>query len=202
LTSRSAFTDRKLLSAPRLNVAIRDDLTIASFAAAKGMTEAVKAAIRAAYSVELPTTPERIEAKDIAFIWYGPEQWLAVAERATNRDLETELKPLLQGLASVVDQSDGRAVIRLSGPKARDVLAKGMPIDLHPRAFKSNGVAITHASHIGVILWQLDGTPTYEIAMFRSFVDSFVHWLKDATAEFTDSWASTGSERRSAPRNA
>jgi heterotetrameric sarcosine oxidase gamma subunit len=186
LAARSAFTDDRPLSAPRLNIAIRDDLTIASFAAAKGMSEAIKVAIRAAYCAELPTTPERIEAKDIAFIWYGQDQWLAVAERGTSRDLEVELKPLLQGLASVVDQSDGRAVIRLFGSRARGVLAKGMPIDLHPRAFKANGVAITHASHIGVVLWQIDAAPTYEIAMFRSFADSFVHWLKDAAVEFTD----------------
>ena len=94
------------------------------------------------------------------------------------------MKKKTAGLADVVDQSDGRAVIRISGPRARDVLAKGLPIDLHPRAFKANGVAISHTSHIGVIFWQTGTEPTYEIAMFRSFADSFTHWLKDAAAEY------------------
>jgi methylglutamate dehydrogenase subunit D len=181
----SAFANWKPVKSPNVSIAVRDDLTMASFAAAKGKTDALKAAILKAYGVQLPETPERVHGKDIAFIWYGPEQWLAVAERGEKRDIEQELKPLLAGLASVVDQSDGRAVVQISGPHARDVLAKGLPIDLHPRAFKANGVAITHASHIGIILWQTDAAPTYEIAMFRSFADSFTHWLFDAAAEFT-----------------
>lgn len=184
LAAQSAFTNWSGWKSPQLSIDVRDDLTIASFAAAKGKTEALKAAIRNTYGVELPAAPERTQAKDVAFIWYGPDQWLAVAERGNGRDIERELKPLLAGLAPVVDQSDGRAVVRISGPRAREVLAKGLPIDLHPRAFKANGVAITHASHIGVVLWQTGDAPTYEIAMFKSFADSFTHWLLDAAAEF------------------
>jgi methylglutamate dehydrogenase subunit D len=191
LAEHSAFTNWKPVKTPHVAISVRDDLTMASFAAAKGKTDALKAAILKAYGVQLPETPERVQGTErtrdsgIAFIWYGPEQWLAVAERGAKRDIEQELKPLLAGLASVVDQSDGRAVVQISGPRARDVLAKGLPIDLHPRAFTANGVAITSASHIGVILWQTDAAPTYEIAMFRSFADGFTHWLLDAAAEFT-----------------
>ncbi len=52
-----------------------------------------------------------------------------------------------------------------------------MPIDLHPRVFAPGSVAITHASHIGIMVWQLDGVPTYEIAVFRSFAQSLADWL-------------------------
>ncbi len=157
---------------------------MASLAAAKGKKEQLKSAIRNGYGVDLPETPRRVEGKEIAFIWSGPDQWMAIAERGQCRDLEVELKPMLSGLASVVDQSDARAVVRISGPRARDVLAKGVPIDIHPRVFKANSVAVTHASHIGVILWQIDDAPTYEIALFRSFADSFAHWLAHSSAEF------------------
>ena len=188
LAAYSAFTNWTPVKSPTLTIGVREDLTMASFAAAKGKADALKAAILKAYGVELPSSPERIQGRDIAFVWYGPDQWLAVAGRGSGagRDIEMELKPLLAGLASVVDQSDGRAVVQISGPRARDVLAKGLPIDLHPRAFKANGVAITHASHIGVILWQTDAAPTYEIALFRSFSDSFTHWLLEAAAEYTN----------------
>ena len=40
------------------------------------------------------------------------------------------------------DQSDSRLVLRLSGPRVRDVLAKGVPVDLHPKAFKPGDVAM------------------------------------------------------------
>jgi sarcosine oxidase subunit gamma len=157
---------------------------MASFAAAKGKKDELQNAIRAAYGVELPSGAGRVEGNGIAFVWAGPDHWLAVAERGVSRDLEAELKSRLAGIASVVDQSDGRIVVRISGPHARDVLAKGVPIDLHPRAFSPGSVVITHASHIGVILWQTDDAPTYEAALFRSYADSFTHWLFEAAAEF------------------
>jgi heterotetrameric sarcosine oxidase gamma subunit len=184
LAARPAFTDWKPLKTSQLAIDVRETLTLASFAAFKGKKDQVKAAIRERYGVELPDTPQRVEGKDIAFIWAGPDQWIAMAERGQNRDIEVELKPLLDGLSSVVDQSDARAVVRISGPRARDVLAKGVPIDLHPRAFEANNVAITHASHIGIIFWQIDDVPAYDIAMFRSFADSFAHWLIESSAEF------------------
>jgi methylglutamate dehydrogenase subunit D len=185
LAAQSAFTDLKTSKHPAFSIEVLDDLTIASIASAKGKAGDVKAAIRDAYGVDLPTTPERITGKGIAFIWTGPEQWMAIADRgADNRDLEVELKPVLAGLAAVVDQSDGRAVVRVSGQRVRDVLAKGVSIDLDPRGFKSNGVAITQASHIGILLWQIDETPAFEIAMFRSFADSFATWLTHSAAEY------------------
>jgi methylglutamate dehydrogenase subunit D len=184
LVARSAFAERATRNSAAISASIRDDLTIASLAAFNGQSDALKAAILKVYGLELPATPQRIAANDIAFVWSGPDQWIAIAEQGDGRDLEAELKPLLAGLAAVVDQSDGRAVVRVSGARARDVLAKGVPIDLHARVFKPGSVAITHASHIGVTLWQIDGTPTYELALARSFADSFMHALDQASAEF------------------
>jgi sarcosine oxidase subunit gamma len=184
LATRSAFSDRTGLVTSALIISVRENLTLASFCAAKGKCDALVAAVKDTYGVELPTTPARVEGRGIAFVWHGPEQWIAVAERGNGRDLERELKPVLAGLSSVVDLSDGRVVVRISGPRARDVLAKGIPIDLHPRAFRPGMVAISHASHMSVILWQLDDGPTYELALFRSFAESFAHWLQQSAAEY------------------
>lgn len=180
LKSCSAFSHPEPVSMAGLAIEMREDLTMASFAAAKGKVDALCAAIRDAYGVDLPRRPQRVAGRGIAFVWAGPDQWLAVADRENGRDLEHELMALLSGLASVVDQSDGRVVVRVSGPMARTVLAKGVPIDLHPRAFGPGSAAITHASHIGVIIWQLDDIPTFEMALFRSYADSFTHWLLDS----------------------
>ena len=177
LKPSSAFSDLKPSIWSSLAVEPRENLTIASFAAAKGRVQALIGAIREAYGVELPRHPDRVIGHGIAFVWAGPDQWLAIADRTERCDLEQELKPRLAGLASVVDQSDGRVVVRVSGSLARKVLAKGIPVDLHARSFGVNAVAITHASHIGVVIWQLDDVPTFEMAMFRSFADSFTHWL-------------------------
>ena len=180
LKPRSPFTDFKPLASANLSIEQRDTLTIASVAARKGQVHALAAAVKTHYGVELSSSPKRVDNNDVAFVWAGPGLWFAMAERTAERDLETELKTKLGGLASIADQSDGRAILRISGTAAREALAKGLPIDLHPRAFKAGDVAITHASHIGVTIWQIDDAPTYEIALFRSFADSFWHWLKEA----------------------
>jgi sarcosine oxidase subunit gamma len=66
----------------------------------------------------------------------------------------------------------------------RDALAKGFPIDLHPRAFRTGFTAVTSAAHIGAQLWQIDDAPTYEIAVARGFALSFWHWLEASAAEY------------------
>jgi sarcosine oxidase subunit gamma len=180
LAERSAFTDVKEMATPDLAISVNDGLTLASLAAAKGKREALAAAIEAKYGLALPSTPARVAGDGIAFLWSGPDQWIAMAERTDGRDLEVELKPLVAGFAAVTDQTDARAILRIAGPRSREVLAKGVPIDLHPRAFAPGSVAITHASHIGVILWQLDAVPTYELAVFRSFAQSLADWLDES----------------------
>ncbi len=184
LEARSAFQTPIDVATAAFSVRERADLAIASVAARKGTREAVAAGIQKAYGLELPVKAQRVASDRIAFVWNGPDQWLAVAQRGQDRDLERELKSLLGPLASITDQSDARVVVTVSGLNVRDVLAKGLPIDLHPREFRSGSVAITHASHIGIVTWQTDDAPTYDICLFRSYASSFMHWLKDAAGEF------------------
>jgi methylglutamate dehydrogenase subunit D len=184
LKPSSAFMHWKTVAQNTLAVSTLENVTMASIAVSKGRSADLQSEIEKNYGVALPERPARVQGRGIAFVWAGPGQWLAVADRQQGRDLETELKPLLNGLASVVDQSDGRVIVRMSGKLARDVLAKGVPIDLDPRAFKPGDAAITHASHIGIMIWQIDERPAYELAMFRSYADSFAHWLAESAAEY------------------
>lgn len=176
LVERSAVLDLEG-NYPGLTVSARCDLTLASFAAANGRRDELMASFEAKYGIALPPAPARITGKELSVLWSGRDQWIAMASRGDGRDLERELKPLMAGLASLTDQSDARAIFRLSGKRARDVLAKGVPIDLHPREFGVQSLAITHADHIGIILWQVDDAPTYELAVFRSFAQSLADWI-------------------------
>jgi heterotetrameric sarcosine oxidase gamma subunit len=97
---------------------------------------------------------------------------------------EQRLRAALSPLASVSDQSDGRTVIRVRGPGARDTLAKGMPIDLHPRTFRPGDAAVTLVAHIGAHIWQVDEAPTYELIVSRSYAAAFLEWLIHSAAEF------------------
>lgn len=177
LAQKLAFEDAAI-SVSGFSCTPRDDVMLASIAPWAGKYDEVSRKLKERYGLDLPAAGLSAGNDSMRLIWGGEGLWYALGARVAGRDLEVELKSLLSGVAAIVDHSDGRAIVRVSGARTRDVLAKGIPIDLHARAFKPGQVAITHASHIGVILWQVDDKPTYDIAMFRSFSGSFVSWLK------------------------
>ena len=157
---------------------------MASVIARKGQGAAVVNAARRAFSAELPATPCRAQAQTHAFTWAGPQQWLVSAGGGDSDALARQLADAFSGLASVAAQGDGRAVLRISGPHARDVLAKGLPIDLHESVFKPGDTALSVIAHIGVQVTQIDAAPTYEIILPRSFAGSFWHWLTLSAGEY------------------
>jgi methylglutamate dehydrogenase subunit D len=159
-------------------------LALASVMARKGKTAALRAHVKDVFGTDLPLTPRRVADGPIHFIWAGPDRWLAETETEAPHTFERDLREAFIGLAAVTSQSDGRSVIRVSGARAREMLAKGVPLDLDPRVFGPGDVALTVVAHINVHFWQLDATPTYEFAVFRSFAASFCEWLLDASAEF------------------
>jgi heterotetrameric sarcosine oxidase gamma subunit len=156
---------------------------IASVAARRGQHAAVAAAAREAWGVALPTAPRHEGDARLGFLWAGPGQWLALAPDAP-APLEQALRQVLGGLAAVAEQGDGRVVLHLSGPRARDVLAKLVAVDLHPRAFGVGDTAITLAAHIGVQLWQVDESPAYRLLAFRGFAGSLAAALVAAGEEY------------------
>jgi len=159
-------------------------LGLATVASRQGQDAALKSAVLQAYGVQLPESSRVAQGSAVSFIGYGLGQWLAVSESLAHEALAGDLSQRLAGLASISDQSGGRTVLRVSGPRARDVLAKGLPVDLDPRAFPLGSAAASIIGHMGVQLWQVDDTRTYDIAVFRSLSQSFWRWLTASAAEF------------------
>ncbi|MYZ50505.1 sarcosine oxidase subunit gamma, partial [Propylenella binzhouense] len=127
-----------------------------------------------------PRRPGWVRGGAGLLIWSGPDRWLAAGPALD----VPRLAAALAGLAAIADQSDGRALLRLSGPRVRDVLAKGAMIDLHPRAFGTSDAAVTAIAQIGVEIWQVDDRPAFELAIARSMAGSFWSWLAASAAEF------------------
>jgi len=159
-------------------------LGLATVASRQGQDAALKSAVLQAYGVQLPESSRVAQGSAVSFIGYGLGQRLAVSESLAHEALAGDLSQRLAGLASISDQSGGRTVLRVSGPRARDVLAKGLPVDLDPRAFPLGSAAASIIGHMGVQLWQVDDTRTYDIAVFRSLSQSFWRWLTASAAEF------------------
>ena len=185
LAASPALSRSCLIKNGDITLDVRDGLTIASIASGRNKGALLNAAIREAYGIELPTLPQRtVGPGGLELIWNGPHQWLMMAPRDRGRDLEQELQPVVAGLGAVTDQSDARVVIRVSGRRARDLLAKGVTINLEPSTFSKNAVAITYAFNIGVVLCQHDATPAYDLAVFRSFADCLARRLRHSAEEW------------------
>lgn len=175
----------KAEGAPGVTLQELAKIALASVIARKGKATEASEAARRSFGVDLPQMPRRVLGRGIEFLWAGPGQWLALCRDGLPAgELESRLAAVFAGLASVSEQSDGRTVLRIAGPKARDVLAKGLPIDLHARAFRPNDTALTVAALIGVQIWQIDEAPSYELAVFRGFARGFWHFLTESAAEY------------------
>jgi methylglutamate dehydrogenase subunit D len=165
-------------------IAERAGLAAVQISARRGKTAELAAAIRDASGVELPRGPKRAASEGLAIIGMGPHEWLAIADGERGRAALASVREAGKGLASFVDQSHAKAVLRLSGPRARDVLAKGCGLDLHQRVFKPGGAATTQIALIPCQLWQLDETPSFELSVPLSYAGSFWSWLSASAAEY------------------
>lgn len=169
---------------PGVIITERTNVSVCSVLARKGAGAQLEQFVRKTFDLALPTALHYTAGNAIAFAWAGPSQWLALKEGYDNGAFAQSLRSALGSGASVMDQSDGRTILRISGPRAREALAKGILIDLHPSAFAPGDTAITTVAYMGVHFWQIDAAPTYEFAVFRSFAIAFAEWAIDAAAEF------------------
>lgn len=149
--------------------------------------------VRAAAGVAPPKRPNTVAAGGRAgtrLLWLGPDEWLLAAERAAALAIAGALEQALAGRhAAVVDLGDGRTVVALAGARAREVLMKGTPLDVHPRAFPPGSCAGTSLARTQIILDHLSaagdaGFPAYDIYVQRSYAAYLWAWLEDAAHEY------------------
>ena len=144
------------------------------------------AAIQQMLGLQLPLTPNTTAAgQELLAAWLGPDEWLLLTEHHQPDSLVTDLQAALNGhVASVVDTSAGQTVIRLSGPSALDVLARGCALDLDPSVFPPGACAQTLLARAQALLIAVDDTPTIDIIVRRSFAPYVAAWLQDSARHF------------------
>lgn len=131
-----------------------------------------------------PNTVARSTEYDV--LWLGPDEWLVRSVGPVQAGmLEEKLADAVRGsYAAAVDVGSGYTVVEIGGQCVRDVLARGCPLDLHPRVFKAGQCAQSHYFKASVVLVPT-GNDLYEIVVRRSFADYFVRIMLDAAAPLT-----------------
>jgi sarcosine oxidase subunit gamma len=151
---------------------------------------AFMAAVGRCLDMLLPTEPCSSATQNaVTALWLGPDQWLLTCPAS---DTVFFIKALHEALGEIhhalTDVTDGRVALRLAGPNARDVLAKGCPLDLHPRAFPAGRCAQSLLAKASVLIHLIDDDPragpSFDVHVARSFSHYLFSWLEDAGREY------------------
>jgi methylglutamate dehydrogenase subunit D len=165
------------LAANRAAISELTDVSVVHVAARRGARASLDDAAQSAFGVALPSTPRVIEASGVMIVWAGADQWLVIQRQTGDTDACAQLAKTFNGLASVVDVSDSRTIFRVSVSLPSDALIRSMGIDFDDTVFRAGDVAITHVSHLGVMVWRLPDGSGYDFACARTYSRDFLDWL-------------------------
>ncbi|MFJ2154774.1 sarcosine oxidase subunit gamma [Streptomyces sp. NPDC087856] len=146
-------------------------------------------AVGLALGLSLPLEPNTVvRAGELTMLWLGPDEWLVVGEPDTQRDLEHRIRAAAGDYhVSVTDVSAQRTTLLVSGARARarDLLAHGCPLDLHPRAFGPGRCAQTMLARAQVVVVARDEPGSgFWVLVRSSFAGYLTDWLLDAAADY------------------
>jgi len=114
-------------------------------------------------------------------LWLGPDEWLLKLRDRQGDAMAAALQSALRGMHSaVVDVGHGSTTVMLQGPGSAELLARGCPLDLHPRVFSTGALAQTHIAKASATVLCLYAGIQYEITVRRSYADYLVRWLCEA----------------------
>lgn len=148
-------------------------------------TGALSARLKPVFGLALDETPNKADAaQNNVVFWLREGQWLVVTPPEHSRTLFAQADEALDGMdSSIVDNTDGHTMLRLSGERARDILMKGCPLDIHPREFPAGSMAQTRIVHADVLLHHPDDK-TFHIFVRNSFAEYLLRWIFDAGLEY------------------
>ena len=119
--------------------------------------------------------------KETRILWSGPNTWLVISRK--ENIIETIKEKCNSENFALTDISHSRAVIKIKGLQAKEVLKKGSPINFNE--FKKNNCAGTVFHGINIVVDFAGSNPdTFNLLTLRSFGESFYHHITDAALEF------------------
>ena len=176
LERRSALASAKPYVSAVLKISERPGFTLTQVAGLSPDFEARLAAV-------VGTPPEKVQQAQAngahTLFRIGPAQFWIVGP-------ETDEAPSrLEGQCAVTPLSSSRTRVALEGAPAREVLARLIPVDLHPTVFTPGTVALTGIHHTPVTV-HCTGEHSFDIYSMRTFAVNVWDAITDAARVFAD----------------
>ncbi|MEM7774337.1 MAG: sarcosine oxidase subunit gamma family protein [Pseudomonadota bacterium] len=153
------------------------EIAFVTYVTLRGQAADLAPAVGDIIGLPLPTAvTQSNRSKATQTTWLGPDEWVISAEPDADTGWMSALETALDGTHhQLVTVSDQYATIAVSGAHARDLLAKLVVIDLHPRAFGAGTGVATVLAKAHVWLWHMgddaDGSTSFRIATRRAHAD-------------------------------
>ncbi|MDX8520440.1 sarcosine oxidase subunit gamma [Mesorhizobium dulcispinae] len=177
------------VTGPQVGVTLEEvrDISLVQVMTRRGRAAETAKAAKKVFGIQPPTSPSAAVGRHATLIWSGPDQFIAFSARSAE-DQFVKLSEAFAGVASLSDQSDGRCLIRIGGPRVRQALAKFCSLDLDDRAFPPGAAATTSIDHTAMNIWRgadsTDGHAIFNMLVFTSFADSLWHTILDSALEY------------------
>ena len=170
---------------PGIVLTERRGLAMVQVAAIGGEIEATRRGITTAVGLTPDAQPNRaVSSGRTTALWVGPGRFLVVEPERADANLESLLRSALPASqAALIDLGSSRTVLRVSGPRARDLLAKGCSIDLHPRAFPAGACAQSLLGHVAMLVHAVDEA-MLDVYVARSLGLTVWEFLTESAAEY------------------
>ncbi len=136
-------------------------------------------------AMEFPNVANSVARRgdELAVYCVSPGHWLLQLNRGAGHETMAKIEAAAREIShSCVDVSDLYVRIEVSGIESRDVLAQGISLDLHERAFPPGSTARTALAKTTVQLTCTEQLPRYELLVFSSFERYVLDWLNVAAA--------------------
>lgn len=140
--------------------------------------------VRMSLGVALPVDPNTIARSDsVTALWLGPGSWLLVSRNgAPLGDFGACRAALNTAGGALFDVSDSRVAWTISGKYAATVLAKGCPLDFHPRVFRAGTCAQSLMGHVGALF--MKEADAFRVMVARSFACDVWHGLCTSASQY------------------
>ncbi|UOA32257.1 hypothetical protein DSM110093_02043 [Sulfitobacter sp. DSM 110093] len=112
--------------------------------------------------------------------WMSPDELMLMCPHAQVPEVLARLHAAFEDTHTLaVDVTGARAVFRVEGPHAREVLAKLAPVDLSPAQFTPGMFRRTRMGQVAAAFWLLDDG-AFQVVCFRSVAQYMFDQLKGA----------------------
>jgi sarcosine oxidase subunit gamma len=143
----------------------------------------VREIIESISGVQCPQIGKISDGKKMSVGWMSTDEYAIFGESSDAIKLVGRVESKLKKYDHLcLNMSDSRRCFHLKGQGWREVLSKGTPSDLSPKAFGKGVLRRTRIANLAVAIWSFNETEVFVISM-TSVGDFLLEWLTSACLE-------------------